>query len=43
MPKQSSQKPEQVFTTLPEYGYSKNVTNVIWQWYHPYKKAEPIF
>jgi hypothetical protein len=43
MPKQSSQKSDQVFSILPDYGYSKKVAALIWQWYHPSKKVPAIF
>jgi hypothetical protein len=42
MPKQSSQKSEQVFSKLPDYGYSEKVVTLIWQWYHPSKKVDAI-
>jgi len=32
---QSTQKSEQVFSKLPDYGYSQKVAEAIWQWYHP--------
>jgi hypothetical protein len=42
MPKQDSQKSEQVFIKVPDYGYSEKVANLIWQWYHPSKKVDAI-
>jgi hypothetical protein len=41
MPQRSSQKSE-VFGKLPDYGYSKEVAALIWQWYHPSKKVDAI-
>jgi hypothetical protein len=35
MPQLSDQKSEQVFSKLPEFGYSKGVAEAIWRWYHP--------
>jgi len=26
---------EKVFSKLPDYGYSNEVTQLIWQWYNP--------
>ena len=40
MPKQSNQKTEEVFSKLPESGYSKEAATLIWQWYHPSKKVD---
>jgi len=38
-----SQRSEEVFSKLSDYGYSKEVATAIWQWYHPSNKAVPIF
>jgi len=35
MPQQNDQKSEQVFSKLSSYGYSKEVAEAIWRWYHP--------
>jgi len=37
MPPQNDQKSEQVFRKLPDCGYSKEVAEAIWRWYHPDK------
>ena len=39
MPQQISQKSTQVFTKLPDYGYSKEVATAVWRWYHPSRKV----
>ena len=36
-------KSEQIFSKLPDYGYSKRVTNAIYRWYHPHYKATKIY
>ena len=38
MPQRSDQKSDQVFSKLPDCGYSKEVAKAIWQWYHPSEK-----
>jgi len=38
MPQEISKGSEQVFSKLPDYGYSKEVANLIWRWYHPSEK-----
>jgi hypothetical protein len=43
MPQLSSQRSEQVFSKLSDYGYSEKVANAIWRWYHPSKKVAAIF
>jgi hypothetical protein len=35
---QSSLKSDEVFSKLPDCGYSKEVAEAIWRWYHPSKK-----
>ena len=40
MPRQTSLKSEQIFSKLPEYGYSEKVAASIWQWYNPDKKVK---
>ncbi|MGD0450248.1 MAG: hypothetical protein ABSA79_04220 [Candidatus Bathyarchaeia archaeon] len=40
MPKQSDQKTDEVFSKLPNYGYSERVAALIWRWYHPSMKME---
>ena len=42
MPKKISQKSEEVFSKLPDYGYSEKGVSLIWQWYHPSKKVDAI-
>ena len=43
MPQQTSQRSEQVFSKLPDYGYSKKVVTAIWRWYHPSEEVVAIF
>jgi hypothetical protein len=35
----SSAKSEQVFSKLTDNGYSEQVAELIWRWYHPNNKA----
>jgi hypothetical protein len=42
MPKQNDRKAEQIFNKLSNYGYSKKVAEIIWLWYNPSEKIEPV-
>jgi hypothetical protein len=33
---------EKVFSKLPNYGYSQEVTQLIWQWYNPTSNIEVL-
>ena len=39
MIRDSKNKSEQIFSKLPNYGYSEKVAELIWRWYHPNYKV----